>query len=220
MRRLSKVVLTIGLALLLASLAWAQQGQRQRGFGFGFGGPSGLLRNEGVQKELKMEQEQIDKATAALQKVQEKHQDDFGKLRDLGQEERREKMQAIGKAISEESMKAVEGILKPEQVKRLNQISLQQRGADAFTDTDVQKGLKLTVEQRGKIKTITEDARKEMQGLFQPGGDFQEAQKKMTAMRKETMEKVSALLTDDQKKAWKDMAGEPFEVRFQPRRNQ
>ena len=32
----------------------------------------------------------------------------------------------------------------------------------------------------------------------------------MTAIRKETSEKVVALLSDDQKKSWKELTGEPF----------
>jgi len=41
-------------------------------------------------------------------------------------------------------------------------------------------------------------------------------QKKMAALNKETMEKVSGVLTDDQKKAWKDLTGEPFEFKPDP----
>ena len=47
---------------------------------------------------------------------------------------------------------------------------------------------------------------------------FQERMKKMAAMRKETLDKVQAVLTADQKKSWKDMTGDPFEVQFQRRR--
>ena len=36
----------------------------------------------------------------------------------------------------------------------------------------------------------------------------------MADLQKETKEKIDAVLTPDQKKAWKDMTGEPFEVQF------
>ncbi|HMC90517.1 MAG TPA: hypothetical protein VKI17_13265, partial [Gemmataceae bacterium] len=51
---------------------------------------------------------------------------------------------------------------------------------------------------------------------FQPGGDQAEARKKMAAVQKETMEKITAVLTDDQKKTWKEMTGEPFEYKPDP----
>jgi hypothetical protein len=98
----------------------------------------------------------------------------------------------------------------------------------AFIELEVQKALKLTGEQKEKIKTIAADAAQERRELFQGGvnigqgganRDGEEAQKKMTALRKATVEKVSAVLTDDQKQTWKGMIGQPFEVQFQARRN-
>jgi hypothetical protein len=222
MRRFSKVVLVVGVAALLAGPVMAQQrqrGQGRGGFGFG-GGPGMLLQNEGVQKELKLDSDQVEKATAAVTKVREKHTDEFAKLQDLDQQERFEKMRAINQTISTETMKALEDVLKPEQIKRLKQIELQNRGANAFTDAAIEKSLKLTNEQKEKIKTIADDSAAEMRQLFQPGGgaDPQEAQKKMAALRKATMERATSVLTAEQKQTWKDMVGQPFEVQFQGRR--
>ena len=44
------------------------------------------------------------------------------------------------------------------------------------------------------------------------GDDRQAAMQKIQALRKETNTKVMALMTDDQKKTWKEMTGEPFEI--------
>ncbi len=38
-------------------------------------------------------------------------------------------------------------------------------------------------------------------------------------LHKATVEKVSAVLTGDQKQTWKEMVGQPFEVQFQGGRN-
>jgi hypothetical protein len=217
MRATFKVFLALGLAALLASPALAQ-GQRKGGFGRGggmFGGPGGLVSNKSVQKELKLTDDQAKKATEAVQAVREKHQEEFQGLRDLSPEERGEKMRELTKTMNDEQMKALADILNADQIKRLKQISLQARGNQAFADAEVQKDLKLTDDQKDKIKTINEDFGQEMRSLFQSGGDFQENQKKMASMRKEAMDKVVAVLTDDQKKAWKDMTGEPFEVKFE-----
>ena len=107
-------------------------------------------------------------------------------------------------------------MLQPEQSKRLKQISLQMRGSQAFNEEEVQKTLNLTDDQKDKIKTINEDAGKEMQEIRQGAqGNFQEMGKKMAALGKETMDKVSSLLTDEQKKSWKEMTGDPFEFKFE-----
>lgn len=42
---------------------------------------------------------------------------------------------------------------------------------------------------------------------------------KLQALRKEALEKVVASLTDDQKKSWKELTGEPFEIKFERRPN-
>src|SRR6266852_6095702 len=128
MRSISKVVMVLGVAVLLAVPALAQQrqqGQQGRG-GQGFGGGliAGLIENVGVQQELKLDNEQVEKAKAAVDNVREKHSADRAKLQDLSQEERREKSRAINQAVSAETMKALEDVLKPEQFKRFKQIEL------------------------------------------------------------------------------------------------
>lgn len=217
MRALCKVLVSVGLAGLLVGSGISQQrgGFFQGGFG-GMGGPGQLLRNTGVQKELKLSEEQIQKIGEVTKEIQTKHQDDFAKVRELPQEERGPKMREVMTAISEETQKALKEVLKPEQSKRLRQIELQNSMAvTVLTQPDVDKTLKLTDEQKEKIKTIAEDAQQEIRGLFQPGGDPQEGFKKIAALRKETMERAVSVLNADQKKAWKDMTGEPFEVKME-----
>lgn len=208
MRVLSRSVIAVTLALLLAIPAQAQRQQRQQQ---GAGGVAGLLENESVQKELKMEKDQADKVKEAVAKVTDKHKDERAKLADLGREERRTETQKLNAIVNAEVMAAIGDILKPEQVKRLKQIELQQAGSRAFTRADVATALKLTDEQKEKIKTINEDAGKQLAELRQ-GGNAQNNREKIAAVNKETTEKVQGVLTDDQKKAFKEMTGEPFTI--------
>jgi Spy/CpxP family protein refolding chaperone len=213
MRRVATVILTLGLTVALAAPALAQQRQRgQRGQrGRGQGGAPMLVENESVQKELNLDKGQVDKVKETVQKVRDEHKDDFAKLNDLGREEQREKRQELTRTVTGETLKALGDVLKPEQVKRLKQIELQQAGTRAFTRPEVQKALNLTDDQKEKIKTITDDAAKQRSELFQ-GSNARGSFDKLTALNKETTEKVQAVLTDDQKKTWKDLTGEPFEV--------
>jgi hypothetical protein len=231
MRSISKVVMVLGVAVVLAVPAQAQQrqqGQQGRGSGFFGGGLAGLIENVGVQQELKLDKEQVEKAKVAVGKVREQHSADRAKLQDLSQEERREKSTAINQAVSHETMQALAEVLKPEQIKRFKQIDLQRRGAEAFSEPAVQKALQLTGAQKEKITTIAADAAQQRRELFQGAGNQgqgganrggEEAQQKLTALRKATVEKVAAVLTDEQKQTWKGMIGQPFEVQFQGGRN-
>jgi hypothetical protein len=219
-RRIATMVLTLGVAAVLAAPAFAQQPKRKGGGfggGFGMGGGAGLLMNEGVQKELKLDSDQVSKVETAVREVREKHQGDFAKLQDLDAQERREKMAELGRTINGETNKALADILKPEQMKRYHQIQRQQMGLLAFTEPEVQVKLKLTDDQVGQIRRIAADNQGQMRELFQPGGggNREEAMQKIATLRKEGMDKALAVLSADQKDAWKDLTGEPFEVRFQ-----
>jgi Spy/CpxP family protein refolding chaperone len=113
-------------------------------------------------------------------------------------------------------MKALSGVLDDKQMMRLRQIELQTRGTQAFLDAHVQKELKITPEQSGNIKTILDDSRKEQAEAFKEaqggGGGFGAVQEKLAELRKETTEKVQAVLTSDQRRAFKQLVGEEFKL--------
>jgi serine/threonine protein kinase len=98
-------------------------------------------------------------------------------------------------------------ILTARQRKRLEQIGLQLKGAGAFHETEVAKELKLTPEQRERIRGI--DA-----GMFpepgRRGGSPADWLKDMEKRKKAAMDRVLALLTPEQARKWKEMTGEPF----------
>jgi hypothetical protein len=193
------------MALLLSSPAMAQQ----RG-----GGNQFILLNKSVQEELKVEQAQIDKATEAFKKFSEDNKDLVAKLRDrnLSQEDRAE----ARKQMTEATQKIAADVLKPEQLKRLKEIQLQQAGIGAFNRADSQKALNLTDKQKDELKTIADDLRKQSAEIRQNAGtNRQEAREKTQALTKDKMEAALKVLTDDQKKTWKDLLGASFEMRRQ-----
>lgn len=210
MRTLVRSTVALGLAVLVAAPALAQ-GPR----GGGRGGAMGLmlLQNEGVQKELKLTDEQIDKARSAGAELMNKFRSDFQNFQDKSQDERRE----LGERMQSESKKAVAGILKPEQQKRYDQLQLQMQGVNAFESEDLQKALKLTDEQKSKLADLRSSVDSQMRELRQGGGG-QGNFARFGEIRREAMTKAQALLTDDQKKSWREMTGEPFEFQFGPPR--
>src|SRR5262249_24543022 len=127
--RLWKFVLLFAAGLLVAvpALAQPQPAQPPGGFG-GFGGFGGGFRGAGMsampatnrqlQEELKMDEEQLGKLRDALAKMREDMGDLFAKIREASPDERNE----IFKKMGETTTKAVHSALKPEQIKRLNQI--------------------------------------------------------------------------------------------------
>jgi hypothetical protein len=169
---------------------------------------------ERVQKELKLSEDQTKKCKAIYDKIQAKYQDQFDKLRAQKQPQQ---ILDLTKIVNQETLKAFAEVLQPPQIKRLQQIDLQQRGAQAFLEPDIVKALKLTHDQQDLIKTINADAAKEMKdSISNPQGKVEEMSKKLTLLRKETMERVTAVLNKDQLRMWQNMEGTPFEFKVIP----
>jgi hypothetical protein len=200
-------VLVIGAA----APSFAQgQGQGRRG-GRGFGGPTGLLRMPEVQKELKMEQAQIDLVNA-LQTPQGNRQD----FQNLSQDERRARFAQM----RAEQEKKVAEILNKDQMARLKQLEIQQAGVRALNEQAVADQLKLSADQKSKIQKINDEERASMQQIFQgfrgnngqqPSQEERQAAfQKMQELRTANETKITAVLTDAQKKQFEAMQGPKF----------
>jgi Spy/CpxP family protein refolding chaperone len=218
MKTFGKMVLACGMVALIAAPAMAQGG---RGFGGGMGGGSGamLLSNKSVQGEIKASSEQVEKLNALGEKLMTKQREEGAKIRELDQAERMPKQQELARTITAEVKTGITDILKPEQVKRFEQLQLQQAGVMAFGMPRVQEGLKITDEQKTKIQGINQEYQPKMREIFGTLQDDREAgMKKLAELRKEQTEKVMAVLTAEQRTSYKDMTGEPFEIKMEPPR--
>jgi Spy/CpxP family protein refolding chaperone len=203
MRGVARFVFVVGTAALLTSPLLAQQRQ-SGGRGFMGGGmpPWMLLGQKSVQDELKVTDHQIKKT----EELSEKQREAFLSLRDLEPEERTKKMQEATQA----NEKALAEILKPAQLKRLKQISLQLAAVRAFINPEVNKELKLTDAQKEKIKEIWQQTMDQKGDILQNIHDRAELRKKREEVDKSAVEKVVSEFNPEQKAKWKDLIGEPF----------
>jgi len=200
--------------------------------------PGLLATNPGVQKELKMDDDQVKAVkekvpqmgfgfgkkggggpTPDQQERMQKMMEKLGTLKDVPEDKLPEKIREVFKDEIETPTKEVEKILKPEQMTRLKQIARQQGGPAAYLQPENAKDLSLTDEQKKKLKTISDDLQKDVTELFQ-GGFSAETREKMTALTKEATEKAADVLTSEQKTKWKEVTGEPFTVQRGPGRKQ
>lgn len=223
MRITSRLLASMVFMLALALGASAQQPPRPGGFpgggfggfggGFGGGGFGGanlktlLVSNKALQDELKISDDLKEKFT----KFEETQRAEMQKLATLGQDDddqiARLKMQIKLIEDRKELLKA----LSSDQSKRLDQIDRQRMGLAAFSNEKVAKELKITDDQKDKFKTINEELQKDTRELFQ-GGFGADTQKKMQSLREEALDKCVELLTADQRKQWKEMIGEKFDL--------
>jgi len=129
-------------------------------------------------------------------------------------------------------------LLKPQQLHRLHQITLQQLGGLALGNKQTANDLQLTEAQRQKVDAVLESLTGGMGRNFRPGQSFrpgqrpqdpqqmQEARQKMQESRQRVQEarqkagdELLALLTSEQESRWQELIGPPFtgEITFRPR---
>jgi hypothetical protein len=211
MRSLRGVVLAVSAAAWFSSQAWGQFFLAPGGRG---SGPSQLVLREDVQKELKLTDEQKKKVASVNDKIRAELQNEFQKMAGLDGRERDRKKMELAKRITKKSTTSMEEILSPAQMKRLREIALQHAGVQGLKNPEVEDALKLTEDQKEKIQKVMQGAIADLRFLFEhTEGAYEESQKKAVEVRNQCYAKAMTVLTDEQKKIWKDLQGVPFEVK-------
>ncbi len=175
-----------------------------------------LLASYTVQKEIQLTEEQRRRATEVARPIADKYyavQQQFGSTRLL---EKMPELLELQNKIREEIDMAVANLLGPVQLKRYRQIQLQQNGIRALSDPEVEAALQLNDDQKNKINAIDRQLHQEFSDMPRIGlWNFRAYAKTAVSLRKEAMAKVVSVLNDEQKKAWKELTGEPVEIRYQ-----
>jgi len=130
-------------------------------------------------------------------------------------QEREKKLSEHRKSAQEKLAKHIKEVLQPGQLNRLRQVTLQQEGGFALGQDDVRKELKITQEQLAKFMAIVQELQKKVEPLFKEvlsGGKPEEIRPKIEQLRQDHAKKLEAVLTDAQKKQWKELLGPPFEL--------
>lgn len=146
------------------------------------------------------------------------------------EEELKRRIEAHQRGVHEEMAR----VLRPEQMARLSELSLQWRGLMALNDPKVAEQIGLNGEQRTQVARFVAEYRQEksrvMQSLMQksdhdsPDGSakmvrlnlseldnpLSPARKALEAARDRAEKQILSLLTDTQRKAWRKAVGEPF----------
>jgi hypothetical protein len=116
----------------------------------------------------------------------------------------------------EKLAKLLEKTLKPDQAKRLQQIEFQLQGtAFAIHNPKIAVELKITDEQKKKAMTVMQGMQEKMQALakeVENGGNPQEIHPKMQKLHKDQQAQAETILTDAQKKQWREIRGKPLDL--------
>jgi hypothetical protein len=179
-------------------------------------GPPFLVFRDKVQEELKLSDEQKQKLQKRLQDTVQDAMQFFQKLGDKRPEEREKEHHAYVERAQENLTAFLQGLLQEEQFKRLRQVMLQRGRLFALLgNAEVGKQLEITDKQRQQFVEVAQEFQKKFEPLIkeaQKGGNPQEIGPKIRKIRKEQEERIETLLSDAQKKQWKEMLGKPLDL--------
>lgn len=204
-----KLFLTIALAALVCVPALAQF----RGMGMGDMGAT-LLAIEGVQKELKLTDDQKE----AVTKATKDRTDAFAKAReDMDREGFTTAMEGYTKAMTK-----VKADLTTAQKKRLLgievQVAVKNKTVAIFKNADVIKALAPSDKQKESVKELLSTLEADSKELFDDAkGDRTKmfsTMQKVQKMGGETYDKIVKTLSEKQVAAWKEIQGDKFDVVF------
>jgi hypothetical protein len=204
MLRLSRRLCFVFLLIVGSGLAEADDKTPPSYFGLTY-----LARDKGTQNELKMTKKQIDAVPKLIADLNEKYKDDLGRAKELKPAERYKKEGELFKVAGEEANRGLAAVLGADQFKCLKQLHVQRRGPYAFSETEVVAALQLTKEQKKKMRDMETEYQKALLEVNKLT-DADERTRKVTAALKEAMDRAMAVLTDEQKKTWKDLIGERY----------
>lgn len=213
--------------MALAAGVFAQGGGRGGGgqrFGFGGrgGGAMGLVNRDDVKDELKLTGDQTTKLADLRQAQRTRMQEAFqaSGIQFGGgppDDDTRKKMADVMAKVQEQNQKDLDGILTPEQNKRLKELVVQRSGNAIAVDPMFQKDLGITDDQKKKFADLQQKQQEAMMQLFQ--NQDMSREDRQAAMEKNTKimnDEIGKILTDDQKAKIKTMGGAPFTFKDTP----
>jgi len=165
-----------------------------------------LLRQKSVQEELELG----DQTTKRIMTFTNKQSEAVRGIGDRSEKDRNK----IIEHLRMENEHFLAGALTPKQSKRLDQIAMQFTALTHLTKPEMAKTLNLSDEQVEKFKGLQKEARKALVDII----DAKEREgktEKLAKLHENTQMKILAVLTDEQKKKVREIAGPPFKGKIE-----
>ena len=175
-----------------------------------------VVYRDKVQEELKLSEEQKGKLLQTFPDHAQETMKVFEKVKDLRSAEREKEMEEHRQKSDHKLSALLKDVLDAKQQERLFQLQLQQAGAFALLgQNEAFLKLKITDEQRKRIMEVVQEMQKKIEPLMkevESGGKPEEIRPKVLKVRRQHEGRIEALLTDAQKKQWKELLGKPLDL--------
>jgi thiol-disulfide isomerase/thioredoxin len=117
--------------------------------------------------------------------------------------------------LVEEAQQKLKTLLKPEQLRRFNEVVFWRLGTATLLRDDVAEKLRFSDSQRKQIKKIAEETQHEVSALekeSREGKSREPLEKKYTELKTSEQKQMLEIITPDQQQAWKKLLGPSFDV--------
>ena len=171
-----------------------------------------LLRQPAVQKELMI-------TDLHGKKIHEFASDQWKKAREIHKLPAAEQDEKYT-VLAQENEKFLSNILTPDQHKRLDQIGMQVAGLLWAGRPEIASALKLTSDQKVKLKEIHKEAHKEAVKILSETTPETIKHEEIKQLHEKDKQRLMSLLTSEQKETWKTLSGPEFkgELEFIPKK--
>ena len=177
--------------------------------------PPALHQMGDVSKELKLNQDQMNRLNGVTKKIQDQYGAQYAKLNNLNKAERFARLQELNQNYYHDWNKTAGEILNDQQRTRYQQLYHQHAGFNSLNNPAIQKRFNMTPEQ---VKTLQEYAdwnNQQMHNIQVLGAtNSTKASQLYNAYWQERQRRFDTFLTPAQQKMWREMAGDPY--KFQP----
>lgn len=179
-------------------------------------GPTFVVFHDRVQRDLKLSPDQESALGERLQATIQNVMQFFQSLDGLEPEARERELGSYRGKSQAELAVFLQGTLNDAQLARLRQLELQQQGPFALlARPDLGRELKITPQQRERLMAVVQEMQAEIDALVhevQSGGNPQDIGPNVMKVRERHEGKLHALLTDAQKRQWKEILGEELDL--------
>jgi len=186
-----------------------------------------LLLSDKVCQELELTKEQVSGMKAVAESIAKKYTEKTVQATASSRDVVRADRIWQGKLVDEARARVLADILEPMQAKRFKQLEFQARGLELFADMAILQALRLTPEQHQAVVSAsaarTRDARAAQAKIDKLEANdvvaaSKQAGERAADLNREAIERVAAALSAEQKKAWTELVGDPFDFKQVPER--
>jgi hypothetical protein len=169
-----------------------------------------LTIDKGVKAELKLTKNQELAINAGLKQWREDSSRDFVETQKWTGPDKDAKIRARGTQRSKEIFQALGPVLRPNQVKRLKEILLQQWGISLFDHPEIRKDLKLNDQKVVQLRAIHAQMKTDIQKAANGKPASEELRKQYKSLSRGVPDKVRNALSKEQQDKLDDMLGERY----------